>query len=224
MSSITSPAPLDQPKPVSAAPASTEIHPIERADQATVSSPIRPLRLVKPLDVVGRTAPADPLHPLSPVAHTTTARPIHAVGPVGRSALNHPVHTVGAIDQADLVGGDGPARLDAEVVPLALVRSAGPIVPAGRVSGDQVRARRRDRNRSWSREQTLAVVDRARRLGVQWTLAAGARREAGMSTAEYAVGTIAACGFAALLFKVVTSGEVQEMLAALIQKALNLAG
>ncbi|GIH22505.1 hypothetical protein Aph01nite_08150 [Acrocarpospora phusangensis] len=67
-------------------------------------------------------------------------------------------------------------------------------------------------------------MDRARQLGVQWTLTARTRREAGMSTAEYAVGTIAACGFAALLFKVVTSGEVQEMLSALIQKALNLAG
>ncbi|MBO3745816.1 DUF4244 domain-containing protein [Streptosporangiaceae bacterium NEAU-GS5] len=63
-----------------------------------------------------------------------------------------------------------------------------------------------------------------RARGVQWILAASARREAGMSTAEYAVGTIAACGFAALLFKVVTSGEVRQMLAALVQKALHLAG
>jgi Protein of unknown function (DUF4244) len=60
-------------------------------------------------------------------------------------------------------------------------------------------------------------------MGVQWTLTARAKAEAGMSTAEYAVGTIAACGFAALLFKVVTSAEVRSMLAALIQKALKLA-
>ncbi|GAA1269353.1 hypothetical protein Psi02_19320 [Planotetraspora silvatica] len=53
---------------------------------------------------------------------------------------------------------------------------------------------------------------------------ARARAEAGMSTAEYAVGTIAACGFAALLFKIVTSAEVRSMLSALIQKALKLAG
>ncbi|MEU7832641.1 MULTISPECIES: DUF4244 domain-containing protein [unclassified Nonomuraea] len=45
-----------------------------------------------------------------------------------------------------------------------------------------------------------------------------------MSTAEYAVGTIAACAFAALLFKVVTSPEVHEMLSKLIDKALNTAG
>lgn len=46
----------------------------------------------------------------------------------------------------------------------------------------------------------------------------------GMSTAEYAVGTIAACGFAALLFKVVTSTEVQEALTTLVNRALNTAG
>jgi hypothetical protein len=45
-----------------------------------------------------------------------------------------------------------------------------------------------------------------------------------MSTAEYAVGTIAACAFAALLFKIVTSPQVQEMLTGLIDRALRLAG
>ncbi|MEU8173511.1 DUF4244 domain-containing protein [Microbispora hainanensis] len=64
---------------------------------------------------------------------------------------------------------------------------------------------------------------RARELSIQWAVQAGTRADAGMSTAEYAVGTIAACGFAALLWKVVTSGEVRSMLAALIQKALKLA-
>lgn len=42
----------------------------------------------------------------------------------------------------------------------------------------------------------------------------------GMSTAEYAVGTLAACAFAALLFKVVSSGAVQDALTSLIQRAL----
>ncbi|MBP2707248.1 DUF4244 domain-containing protein [Microbispora sp. RL4-1S] len=60
-------------------------------------------------------------------------------------------------------------------------------------------------------------------MGLRRVVAARERAEAGMSTAEYAVGTIAACGFAALLFKVVTSAEVRSMLAALIQKALKLA-
>ncbi|MFC6074420.1 DUF4244 domain-containing protein [Microbispora bryophytorum] len=64
---------------------------------------------------------------------------------------------------------------------------------------------------------------RVRELSVQWAVQAKTRADAGMSTAEYAVGTIAACAFAALLWKVVTSGEVRSMLAALIQKALKLA-
>nr|WP_219471169.1 DUF4244 domain-containing protein [Nonomuraea rhizosphaerae] len=58
----------------------------------------------------------------------------------------------------------------------------------------------------------------------RWTRCTGQDRDRGMSTAEYAVGTIAACAFAALLFKVVSSPEVQEMLSSLIDKALKTAG
>lgn len=43
----------------------------------------------------------------------------------------------------------------------------------------------------------------------------------GMSTAEYAVGTLAACGFAAVLYKVVTSGPVVQAMQGLIQRALG---
>ncbi|WP_344934447.1 DUF4244 domain-containing protein [Sphaerisporangium flaviroseum] len=50
------------------------------------------------------------------------------------------------------------------------------------------------------------------------------RSEAGMSTAEYAVGTIAACAFAGLLFKIVSSPDVRKMLSDLISRALKLAG
>ncbi|WP_214410002.1 DUF4244 domain-containing protein [Sphaerisporangium fuscum] len=53
---------------------------------------------------------------------------------------------------------------------------------------------------------------------------ARARSEAGMSTAEYAVGTIAACAFAGLLFKIVSSPEVRKMLSDVIGRALQLAG
>jgi hypothetical protein len=49
-------------------------------------------------------------------------------------------------------------------------------------------------------------------------------RDQGMSTAEYAVGTIAAAAFAGLLFKIVTSSEVRELLLGIIVKALRLAG
>ncbi|MBB6556509.1 DUF4244 domain-containing protein [Nonomuraea rubra] len=55
----------------------------------------------------------------------------------------------------------------------------------------------------------------------KWLHYAATHREHGMSTAEYAVGTIAACAFAALLFKVVSSPEVQEMLTSLIDRALK---
>nr|WP_240449968.1 DUF4244 domain-containing protein [Streptomyces sp. S1] len=42
-----------------------------------------------------------------------------------------------------------------------------------------------------------------------------------MSTAEYAVGTIAAAAFAAVLYKVVTSGTVSGALESMIGKALD---
>jgi hypothetical protein len=53
---------------------------------------------------------------------------------------------------------------------------------------------------------------------------ARSRAQAGMSTAEYAVGTIAACAFAGLLYKIVTSPEVRKMLTDIIGRALRLAG
>ena len=48
--------------------------------------------------------------------------------------------------------------------------------------------------------------------------------EHGMSTAEYAVGTIAAVAFAAVLFRVVQSGAVQSALSALVSSALRMPG
>ena len=44
--------------------------------------------------------------------------------------------------------------------------------------------------------------------------------EDGMSTAEYAVGTVAACAFAAVLYRVVTGGSVVTGLTELVQSAL----
>jgi hypothetical protein len=46
--------------------------------------------------------------------------------------------------------------------------------------------------------------------------------EAGMTTAEYAVGTVAACGFAGVLYKVITSPIVIDLLKAVISKAFSL--
>ena len=45
--------------------------------------------------------------------------------------------------------------------------------------------------------------------------------DAGMSTAEYAVGTLAAVAFAGVLFKVVTSPAVQSALTGIIGRALK---
>lgn len=50
---------------------------------------------------------------------------------------------------------------------------------------------------------------------------AGAR-DAGMVTSEYAMGLIAAVGFAGLLYKVVTSGQVKAALQAVVEKALDV--
>jgi hypothetical protein len=50
----------------------------------------------------------------------------------------------------------------------------------------------------------------------------GTPADAGMATAEYAIATLAACGFAALLLAVLSSGEVRQMLLDLVQRALSL--
>jgi len=48
------------------------------------------------------------------------------------------------------------------------------------------------------------------------------RIDAGMTTAEYAVGTVAACGFAAVLYKIVRSEAVMSLLTGIITKALHV--
>lgn len=46
--------------------------------------------------------------------------------------------------------------------------------------------------------------------------------DAGMTTAEYAVGTVAACGFAGVLFKLLTSDGVRALLKDILERALTL--
>ena len=43
-----------------------------------------------------------------------------------------------------------------------------------------------------------------------------------MTTAEYAVGTVAACGFGGILYKLLTSDAIQSMLKDLISRALSI--
>ncbi|MGP4047136.1 DUF4244 domain-containing protein [Streptomyces sp. 2A115] len=57
-----------------------------------------------------------------------------------------------------------------------------------------------------------------------WVLAGKARmvrRDAGMVTSEYAMGLIAAVGFAAVLYEVLTSGQVRGALEGIVGRALN---
>ncbi len=49
-------------------------------------------------------------------------------------------------------------------------------------------------------------------------------RDAGMTTAEYAVGIMAACTFALVLLGVVKSDAVRSALAGIVQSALGIAG
>jgi hypothetical protein len=48
-----------------------------------------------------------------------------------------------------------------------------------------------------------------------------ASEEAGMTTAEYAVGTVATCGLGGLLFKLLTSDTIWEMLLSVFRSAVG---
>ena len=50
------------------------------------------------------------------------------------------------------------------------------------------------------------------------------QREAGMATAEYAIGTLAAVGFAGLLLVILRSEQVRSMLLSIVQSALSVGG
>ena len=68
---------------------------------------------------------------------------------------------------------------------------------------------------------TNSKIMRWWRLGVA-RLAGAVRGEAGMSTVEYAIGTIAAAAFAAVLYQVVTGDTVTGALTDLVQQALSV--
>ena len=46
--------------------------------------------------------------------------------------------------------------------------------------------------------------------------------DAGMTTAEYAIGTVAACGFGGVLYKLITSDTVFSLLTKVISRAFRL--
>ena len=50
------------------------------------------------------------------------------------------------------------------------------------------------------------------------------RSDRGMTTAEYAVGTVAACGFAGVLYKLLTIDVVVTFLTEILRRAFGLLG
>ena len=66
---------------------------------------------------------------------------------------------------------------------------------------------------------TAPTTHRSRRLGDR--LAHLRDDDVGMSTAEYAIGTIAAAAFGALLYTVVTGDSIIGALTAIVQRALT---
>lgn len=82
-------------------------------------------------------------------------------------------------------------------------------------------------SKSSKSSKSLESVKAAREAVCTWLVCAvmcrvrAARSDAGMVTSEYAVGIIAAVAFAAVLYKVVTSGQVQEELQQIVGRALN---
>lgn len=60
------------------------------------------------------------------------------------------------------------------------------------------------------------------KIAAQISTAIASRTEAGMSTAEYAVGTVSACGFAGILYKVLTSGWGESLLQNILDKVSSL--
>jgi Protein of unknown function (DUF4244) len=50
------------------------------------------------------------------------------------------------------------------------------------------------------------------------------RSDHGMTTAEYAIGTVAACGFGGVLYKILTSDPIMHLVESLISHALNFLG
>lgn len=71
-------------------------------------------------------------------------------------------------------------------------------------------------------ERRAALMAGTVRRGCARTLGQRLRGDTGMSTAEYAIGTIAACAFAALLYKVITSTQILQLLTGLVTRALQV--
>jgi len=66
-------------------------------------------------------------------------------------------------------------------------------------------------------------MQRFGKRGDSWLrTAVGERRDAGMATAEYAIATLAACGFAGVLLLLLRSDGVKNLLSGIIRNALSV--
>src|SRR5690606_36071405 len=98
-------------------------------------------------------------------------------------------------------------------------RAATGAVAAG--SRSAVRGTCRDTRRRSRMNRRL--LRRARGLGARWRLLRR-RAEAGMATAEYAIGTLAAVGLAGLLLVIVRSEQGRSLLLGVVHVALAVGG
>ncbi len=60
------------------------------------------------------------------------------------------------------------------------------------------------------------------KIAAQVSAALGTRNQSGMSTAEYAVGTVSACGFAGILYKILTSDFGEGLLQSILDNVMGL--
>jgi hypothetical protein len=167
------------------------------------------------------------LHPSRPETHQVTMHPGRGMRP---DAAIQPL-ILPAGDDAGRVGPSACAPRESaraeDAVPRVSVRPSA-LLPDARgryiseVDGEARQDGRADAT-ARNRAERRALV---RRRGSNERILRGRRdratgREAGMATAEYAIATLAAVGFAALLVAVLSSGEIKGLLMSLITSALN---
>ncbi|PYC77480.1 hypothetical protein C7C46_18660 [Streptomyces tateyamensis] len=134
------------------------------------------------------------------IAPIVSFAPLRAHSPLARGGGALPGAALGVASVTPLPGARAP---EPGAAPLACI--LGALHPPRR-------SRRRGRRALWRGFRRLCGWPGRRFAGAA---------DAGMSTAEYAVGTVAACGFAALLYKVVTGGSVTGALTDLLDRALH---
>lgn len=141
--------------------------------------------------------------PTTPAASVPTARA--ASGPAARAASGPAVCGGTGLIASKALGSVGRARTTVGLGPRALPSRHG-------VAGSDGARRRLRRTRA-------AVDSLGGRLPIR--LVRAVRADDGMSTAEYAIGTIAAAAFGAVLYGVVTGDSIVDALTGIIDKALN---